>query len=134
MATVNTEFFFIPRETKSPAFRKTFDRFDEWFSRCHNTLHFTAHLILGRSAMAERAVRNCRFRASTSLWSFENEGQFHSWLLRLLISEALTILPQSRTKATEENVPSSQEVRLKLRTGEHDNDTNPECTAYSLEG
>jgi DNA-directed RNA polymerase specialized sigma24 family protein len=99
MATVNTEIFFIPRETKSSTVRKTFDKFDEWFSRCHNTLHFTACLILGGSQRAERAVRNCRFRASRSLRSFESEGHFRSWLLRLLISEALFILHQGHTQA-----------------------------------
>jgi DNA-directed RNA polymerase specialized sigma24 family protein len=99
MATVSTEIFFIPRETRSPTSRKQFDKLDEWFSRCHNTLHFMARLILGGSDMAERAVRNCRFRASRSRLSFESEGPFRSWLLRLLISEALSILQRSHTEA-----------------------------------
>jgi len=99
MATLNTEIYFIPPEPKSPASRKRFDKLDEWFSRCHNTLHFTASLILGGSEMAERAVRNCRFRAFRSLQSFESEGPFRSWLLRLLISEALSILHQGHTQA-----------------------------------
>ena len=99
MATINTDLFSLPRETKSPTFRKSFDKFDEWFSRCYNTLHFTASLILGGSEMAERAVRNCRFKGSRSLRSFESEGLFHSWLLRLLISEALSILHRDYTQA-----------------------------------
>ena len=99
MATINTEILFIPRETPSPTSRKQFDKLDEWFSRCRNTLHFTACLILGGSEMAERAVRNCRFRASRSLLSFESEGPFRSWLLRLLISEALSILHRGCTQA-----------------------------------
>jgi DNA-directed RNA polymerase specialized sigma24 family protein len=49
--------------------------------------------------MAEYAVQNCRFRASRNLPNFENEGPFRSWLLRLLISEALSILHQSHTQA-----------------------------------
>ena len=45
--------------------------------------------------MAERAVRNCRFVASLNLPHFESEGDFRSWLLRLLIKEALFILRHS---------------------------------------
>jgi DNA-directed RNA polymerase specialized sigma24 family protein len=44
--------------------------------------------------MAASAVRNCRLKASRNLPTFETEGAFRSWALRLLISEALSILHQ----------------------------------------
>jgi DNA-directed RNA polymerase specialized sigma24 family protein len=95
MATTKTEIFFIPREAKSPTSRKQLDRFEEWFSRCHNTLYFTACLILGGSKTAESAVQSCRLKASRIPQGFESEGAFRGWILRLLITEALSILSQA---------------------------------------
>jgi DNA-directed RNA polymerase specialized sigma24 family protein len=81
------------------------DQLTNWFSRSLKALHFIASLILGGSEMAERAVENCSIRASGNLPNFENEGAFRSWLMRQLISEALSILHQSHTTVHEENVP-----------------------------
>jgi len=91
MTTLKTEIFFIPCETKSPTYRKQLDKFDEWFSQCHNTLHFMACLILGASEMAETAVQSCRLRAFRHPRVFESQGAFRGWVLRLLIAEALSI-------------------------------------------
>jgi DNA-directed RNA polymerase specialized sigma24 family protein len=71
------------------------DQFANWFSRCRNTLHYMADLILNNSEMAEHAVENCRQKASRNLPGFENEGEFRGWIFRLLISEALRISPES---------------------------------------
>jgi hypothetical protein len=87
------------------------DELDNWFSRCSKTLHFTARLILGDSEMAETAVQSCRFRASRTPPGFESEGPFRSWLLRLLISEALSILDQRHTEATGRRPPDPNEQK-----------------------
>lgn len=53
--------------------------------------------------MAKSAVQNCWTRASRNPPSFESEGPFRSWIMRLLISEALSILHQSQTEGFEDN-------------------------------
>jgi DNA-directed RNA polymerase specialized sigma24 family protein len=67
------------------------DRFDAWFSRCRNTLHFMANLILNSPELAEHAVQKCRQKALGNPPKFENEGEFNGWIFRLLIDEALVI-------------------------------------------
>jgi DNA-directed RNA polymerase specialized sigma24 family protein len=99
MATTTTEIFFISREAKSPTLQRQLDRFEEWFSRCHNTLHFTARLILDGAETAEFAVQSCRLKASRIPHNFDREGAFRSWILRLLITEALSMLPRPPEKA-----------------------------------
>ena len=70
------------------------EQFDQRFSRCRNTLHFIASVIVGGSEPARQAVQSCRISASRNLPNFESEGLFRSWIFRLLINEALTILHQ----------------------------------------
>jgi DNA-directed RNA polymerase specialized sigma24 family protein len=94
MATTTTDLFLELHDTKPATSRTKWDTFDDWFSRCHNALHFIACRILADSAMAASAVRNCHLKASRNLPTFETEGAFRSWALRLLISEALSILHQ----------------------------------------
>ena len=96
MATTTTET--LQNEMKPLTSREQLDEFHDWFSRCRNTLHFTACLILGSSEMAEYAVMNCRFSAIRKLRSFKSEGAFGSWLLRVLISEALSIRRKCHTE------------------------------------
>ena len=80
------------KERTTPAHRKEWDTFDERFSHCRKTLHFVAFRILGDSEKAAYAVENCRVKALRNLPRFEGRGAFGSWLLRLLIDEALSIL------------------------------------------
>ena len=63
-----------------------------------------ADLILGEAKMAEDPLQNCWIRVSRNPPSFESEGPFRSWIMRRLISEALSIFHQSHTEASEENV------------------------------
>jgi DNA-directed RNA polymerase specialized sigma24 family protein len=67
------------------------DEFSGWFSRCRNTLHFMADLILDSTEEAERAVENCWHKASGNAPSFEKECDFRGWIFRLLIDEALSM-------------------------------------------
>ena len=72
------------------------DQFTMWFSRCRKTLLFLASRILNGSERAERAVENCRIRASRNPPGFGTEGNFRSWITRILIEEALRIVQNNR--------------------------------------
>jgi DNA-directed RNA polymerase specialized sigma24 family protein len=75
--------------------------FDDQFSRCRRLLYFMARRVLGGSEGAEEAVKNCLLTATRNPPKFESEGAFRSWLLRILIDEALLILRQkNRTSPT----------------------------------
>lgn len=96
--TVNTMFGhsftrLMPRPSPT---QETSKVFDEWFSRCYGALHFIARRMLGGLEGSERAVQNCHLTASRNPPTFEQEGAFRSWLLRVLIDEASAI-HRSRT-------------------------------------
>ena len=85
--------------------------FDGRFSRCRRLLYFMARRVLGGSEGAEEAVQNCFLTASRNPPRLEHEGAFCSWLLRILIDEALLILRQkNRTSATCHEQGSSQSI------------------------
>ncbi len=65
--------------------------FESRFSRCCPLLEFLACRILGGHEDVEMAVQNCRIAASRNPPRFEYEGAFRSWLVRVLIDEALAI-------------------------------------------
>ncbi len=67
------------------ALQKTSEKFDEWFSRCRDLLQFTAYRVLGGPEGAELAVQNCWRNASRNSPKFDREGEFRSWLVRVLI-------------------------------------------------
>ena len=69
--------------------------FDARFWRCNHLLHFIAGRILGDPEQVLKAVENCRNLASTLAPQFEYEGAFRSWLVRVLIDEALALLRES---------------------------------------
>ena len=68
--------------------------FDARFSRCREMLHFLACRVLGSPERADDVVENCRVTASQNPPTFEYEGAFRSWLVRILIDEALVIVRQ----------------------------------------
>src|SRR5262249_30413301 len=70
--------------------------FDARFSRCYGLLQFVARRILGRTEGVADVIENCRVRASQSSLDFEQEGAFRSWLVRVLIDEALAVLRKNR--------------------------------------
>lgn len=65
--------------------------FENRFSRCCPLLQFLACRILGGHEDVEMAVQNCRITASRNPPRFQYEGAFRSWLVRVLIDEALAI-------------------------------------------
>jgi DNA-directed RNA polymerase specialized sigma24 family protein len=102
---MTNDFFIANRLDEDPA------GFHTRFWRCHRLLHFIAYRVLGSSERADDAIENCRSRASRNPPRFEYEGAFRSWLVRVLIDEALAIL--------RENQPSAQgEIQLRRNSFE----------------
>jgi DNA-directed RNA polymerase specialized sigma24 family protein len=66
--------------------------FEDQFDRCRNLLQLVAVRILGSQEYGKVAVRNCQTAASRNPPSFESEGAFRSWLVRILIDEAVELL------------------------------------------
>lgn len=66
------------------------------FWRSYRLLHFVACRVLGALERADDAIENCWLKASRNPPHFEYEGAFRSWLVRLLIDEALGILQEKR--------------------------------------
>ena len=65
------------------------------FLRGYRLLNFIARRVLGNEG-APIAVQNCWRTASRNPPHFECEGAFRSWLVRVLIDEALAILRESQ--------------------------------------
>lgn len=84
--------------------------FDAGLSRCYPALHFIACRVLGGPERAEEAIRRCWRKASRHPQQFEHEGEFHSWLLRALIDQALVLrrerVPTPTPKVLCEPVPA----------------------------
>jgi hypothetical protein len=65
--------------------------FDIRFSRCRPLLFHIARRVLNDERGVDEAVRNCFLSGSRADPGFTSEGAFRSWLLRVLIDEALLI-------------------------------------------
>jgi DNA-directed RNA polymerase specialized sigma24 family protein len=61
-------------------------------ARYRDTLYFVADRVLGNPEEVAIAVENCLHSAAQQVMAFDCEGAFRSWLVRLAIDEALTIL------------------------------------------
>jgi DNA-directed RNA polymerase specialized sigma24 family protein len=90
-----------PPVTVGFAIERASEAFDDGFSRCHKLLHFIACRILGSPQGAGRAVQNCWLTASHNPRTFDCEGEFRSWLLRVLIDEASLILHHRPSRQVE---------------------------------
>jgi hypothetical protein len=66
--------------------------FAQRFLRSYRILNFIACRVLGDEERAPIAIQNCWKAASRNPPHFEYEGAFRSWLVRVLIDEALAIL------------------------------------------
>ncbi|HEX3374195.1 MAG TPA: sigma factor [Edaphobacter sp.] len=101
-------FYPLPRvrTNATPKFRSggsrgSLDTRDVLFSRYRGVLFLIALRVLGRREQAEQAVRNCIRVASNRAPRFDHEGAFRSWLARILIDEAVTILYKQENSASE---------------------------------
>ena len=64
--------------------------FEARLSRCRGLLHF----------VSDEAVERCLLKAGGDRHEFEFEGAFRSWLVRILIDEALLILVERKRDMT----------------------------------
>ena len=77
--------------------------FDARFSRYRRLLRFVATRVLGGPKCADEAVANCWRTASRNPLRFKYDGAFSSWLVRILIDEALAISGHCLNLNTEVN-------------------------------
>ena len=70
--------------------------FTDRFVRSYRLLQFLACRVLGDEGRSTVAIQNCWRTASRNPPHFENEAAFRSWLVRVLIDEALVILHESK--------------------------------------
>ena len=61
-------------------------------SRYRSLLHFVACRVLGDPDKADIAVENCLLAAFRHVRTFDCDGAFRTWLVRIAIDEALAIL------------------------------------------
>ena len=61
-------------------------------ARYRRLLYFVAHRVLGNPDRAFVAVENCLFSAARQVATFDHEGAFRNWLVRLALDESLAIL------------------------------------------
>jgi RNA polymerase sigma-70 factor (ECF subfamily) len=69
---------------------------DVLLSRYRRTLSLVAYRVLGDQHLVEDAVQRCLISACRYVPQFESEGAFRSWLVRVLIDEALLILHEGK--------------------------------------
>ena len=84
---------FVEREPEHSAI------FIDRFLRSYRLLHFIAGRVLGDEERSSIAIQNCWRTASRDPPHFEYVGAFRSWLVRVLIDEALAILRENKGNA-----------------------------------
>ena len=93
---VGRQFKLMPCSTS----REYCGAFDLLFSRYRRLLYFVACRILCHPKEAEDAVQHCFLAASVNVPRFNVEGGFRSWLVRVLIDEAVVILRKRNNQST----------------------------------
>lgn len=78
--------------------------FEARFSRCQGLLCCIACRVLGGHSEVEEAVGRCWRFASLNPPKFKYEGEFRSWLIRILIDEALAIRKQKNHSKLEYSI------------------------------
>jgi len=72
---------------------------DPRLTRYRGLLYFVASRVLNGREGAEEAVDNCLAIAAVAAPAFASKGAHRSWLLRLVIDEALCILYREKCEA-----------------------------------
>jgi Sigma-70 region 2 len=75
---------------------KTSSDFESRFTKNRKLIAFVARRVLECHKEAEAAVRECFKTASHNPPVFANDGAFRSWILRMVIDEALLILSHKK--------------------------------------
>jgi len=83
------------------------DAFEILFFRYRPILYRLAQRILRNHEESEDAVQNCSLAAFRKMKTFKYEGAFRSWLARILVNEAITIL-RKRRRAAECSIPQER--------------------------
>ena len=96
MSVTTSAIFLTPHQSMPPTDRTKWGTLDERYPRCCQALHFIARRILPDPEMAAYAVEKCWLRASRNPPSFESEGAFGSWIMRMLIQKTACTLHQLR--------------------------------------
>lgn len=85
------------------------DAFEILFLRYRPILYRLAQRILRNHEESEDAVQNCSLAAFCKMKTFKYEGAFRSWLARILVNEAITILRmRKRTYSSECSIPQER--------------------------
>src|ERR1700739_3317924 len=98
--------------------------FEILFSRYRPVLYRLAQRILRNHEESEDAVQNCSLVAFRKMESFKYEGAFRSWVARILVNEAITIL--SKRKRTYSSLRSIPQERAEAGDWLPDPGPNPE--------
>jgi DNA-directed RNA polymerase specialized sigma24 family protein len=86
--------------------------FEGRYSRCSNSLYFLAWGVLGNVAEAERALENCYRKASRELRRFSSDGEFGSWMIRMLLNEIVDVANSRKEEYREVSDEEYAEMRL----------------------
>jgi DNA-directed RNA polymerase specialized sigma24 family protein len=81
--------------------------------RYHCLLYCVADRVLGNPDRAVIAVENCLLWASRHFTTFDHEGDFRSWLVRLALDESLAIL-HGRKMPEQRREDEAGEIRTAL--------------------
>ena len=93
------------RETEGGRFVDGEQKFDEHFEQCSNSLRLIAKRVLEGAEEVDNAMRRCSDATAGQRRRFANDGEFRSWLVRTLLSEALMILHERQSGSEDEGVP-----------------------------
>ena len=80
------------------------EEFEGRFSRCRNSLYFLAWGALGSVGEAEEALENCYRKARRNARRFNSDGEFGSWMIRMLINEVVLVANRRVPEASEVSV------------------------------
>ena len=87
------------RATGSKTSQETPMLFEERFWLWRDSLFFVAYRVLGDARGATEAVENCFLTASRNAPRFASDGAFGSWILRILIDEAVLLHCDQKNRA-----------------------------------
>ena len=87
------------------------EEFEGRFSRCRNSLYFLAWGTLGNVGEAEEAMENCYRKARRDVRRFNSDGEFGSWMIRMLINEVVLVATRRAPDASEIGAMEYPEVR-----------------------
>jgi DNA-directed RNA polymerase specialized sigma24 family protein len=86
--------------------------FEGRYSRCRNSLYFLAWGALGNVAEAEQAMENCYRKALCEPRRFSSDGEFGSWMIRMLIDEIVEVANERKDESREMSDEEFVEMRL----------------------